>query len=61
MLPHLLPAPLLSSDEMAWFAADARLRLPSGAAVIREGEPGDTMFVRLQGELSFTGQAKSID
>ena len=48
MLPHPLPAPLLSSGEMAWFAADDRLRLPAGAAVIREGEPGDAMFVLMQ-------------
>jgi CRP-like cAMP-binding protein len=46
---------------MAWFAADARLRLPAGAAVIREGEPGDAMFVLMQGELSVTVQGKSID
>ena len=61
MLPHPLPAPLLSSAEMAWFAADDRLRLPAGAAVIREGEPGDAMFVLMQGELSVTVQGKSID
>ena len=56
-----VPAPLLSSREMAWFATDERLRLPAGTAVIREGEPGDTMFVLLQGELSVTVKGKPID
>jgi sigma-B regulation protein RsbU (phosphoserine phosphatase) len=56
-----LPAPLLSPTEMAWFAADDRLRLPAGATVIREGEPGETMFVLLQGELSVTVRGKPID
>jgi serine phosphatase RsbU (regulator of sigma subunit) len=56
-----LPAPVLSPGEMAWFATDDRLRLPAGAVVIREGEPGDTMFVLLQGELSVTVRGKPID
>ncbi|MBK7216772.1 MAG: SpoIIE family protein phosphatase [Candidatus Promineofilum sp.] len=56
-----LPAPLLSSREMAWFATEERLHLPAGATVIREGEPGDTMFVLVQGELSVTVKGKPID
>ena len=56
-----LPSPLLSARELAWFAAEERLRLPAGAAVIREGEPGDTMFVLLAGELSVTVRGKPID
>ena len=61
MATQPLPAPLLSSGEMSWFAADDRLRLPAGATVIREGEPGDTMFVLVRGELSVTVQGKPID
>ena len=46
---------------MAWFATEERLHLPAGATVIREGEPGDTMFVLVQGELSVTVKGKPID
>lgn len=58
--PPLL-SPLLSPDDLAWFAADERVRLPAGTAVIREGEPGDTMFVLLEGELAVTVRGKPID
>ena len=61
MTTQPLPSPLLSSSQMAWFAADDRLRLPTGATLIREGEPGDTMFVVVRGELSVTVQGKPID
>ena len=61
MTTQPIPAPLLSSGELAWFATDDRLRLPAGATVIREGEPGDTMFVLAQGELSVTVKGKPID
>jgi len=56
-----LPSPLLSSRELAWFAAEERVHFPAGTTVIREGEAGDTMFVLLAGELSVTVQGKSID
>jgi serine phosphatase RsbU (regulator of sigma subunit) len=56
-----LAAPLLSSRELTWFAAEERVRLPAGATVIREGEPGDAMFVLVRGELSITVQGKPID
>ena len=61
MAAHPLPAPLLSSRELAWFAAEERVHLPAGTPVIREGEAGDTMFVLLAGELSVTVQGKPID
>ena len=58
--PPLLP-PILSPEDMAWFATDERVRVPEGTAVIREGEPGDTMFVLLEGELAVTVRGKPID
>jgi sigma-B regulation protein RsbU (phosphoserine phosphatase) len=52
----------LSRDDLAlYFDGVERLAAPAGSAVIREGEPGDHMYVLLDGELVITVQGKRID
>lgn len=57
----LLP-PLLSPAELArWATEGERVTVPSGEAVIREGETGNAMFILLEGELAVTIRGKRID
>jgi sigma-B regulation protein RsbU (phosphoserine phosphatase) len=61
-MADFLLAPVLPPEDLARVVAEGeRLRLPAGAAVIREGQPGDAMFVLLEGELAITVQGKRID
>jgi serine phosphatase RsbU (regulator of sigma subunit) len=52
----------LNADELTLIAAAAdRISAPEGAVIIREGVPGDEMFVLLEGELNVTVRGKTID
>lgn len=63
--PPLLspPSPLrLTPDEQAlFFNEEGRVLVPAGVTIMREGEPGDEMFVLLEGELAITVQGRQID
>ena len=59
---HSLLPPLLPAHELTrWAAEGQRIVVPAGQAVIREGQPGDAMFVLLDGELDVTVHGKRID
>ena len=52
----------LTPDERAlFFSEEGRVYLPAGSLIMREGEPGDEMFVVLEGELAVSLQGKRID
>lgn len=52
----------LTPDERAlFFSEEGRVYLPAGTIIMREGEPGDEMFVVLEGELSISRHGKQID
>lgn len=52
----------LTPDERAlFFSEEGRIYLPAGSLIMREGEPGDEMFVVLEGELTVSLQGKRID
>lgn len=52
----------LTPDERAlFFSEEGRVYLPAGSLIMREGEPGDEMFVVLEGELTVSLQGKRID
>ena len=53
---------MLSAEDLALLANDnGRMTAPAGAQIIREGEPGDAMYVLLAGELAISVQGKRID
>lgn len=53
---------MLTADELThYFAEEERIHLPAGAAAIREGLPGNEMYVLLEGELAISVQGKRID
>jgi serine phosphatase RsbU (regulator of sigma subunit) len=59
--PSWLPV-LLTADELALFSSDkGRTFAPEGSVIIREGLPGEEMFVLIEGELNITLQGKRID
>ena len=52
----------LPPDERAlFFSGEGRVTLPAETVVMREGEPGDEMFVVLEGELSISRLGQRID
>lgn len=52
----------LTPDERAlFFSEEGRIYLPAGSLIMREGEPGEEMFVVLEGELTVSLQGKRID
>lgn len=52
----------LTPDERALlFSGEGHISLPAGAVIMREGQPGDEMFVLLEGELAISVQGKRID
>lgn len=56
------PELMLSAAELALFAADdRRVYLAPGDVIIREGEPGDRMFVLLEGEVEITIRSVRVD
>lgn len=57
------PPPItLSPEDIASFAPEKDcIRLPEGSIVIREGEPGEHMFILVSGELEVLVQGKRID
>ncbi len=63
--PPLLspPSPLrLTPEERAlYFSEEGRVLMPAGTVLMREGEPGDEMFVLLEGQLAITVQGRHID
>ena len=55
-------ATLLPPNDLARLIAEnRRVYVPQGGAVISEGQPGDAMFVLLEGELVVTVRGKRID
>lgn len=55
-------ATMLPPEALALLATGHdQLMIPAGESIIREGEPGDAMFVLLEGELAITVQGKQID
>ena len=47
----------LPDDQIAWFIGQSEeLHLKGGEAYIREGDPADTMFVVLEGQLQARGE-----
>jgi serine phosphatase RsbU (regulator of sigma subunit) len=64
MLPRVTDVTRLafSAEELAlYFSQTARLNLPQGAILMREGIGGDEMYVLVEGELLITVQGKRID
>lgn len=58
----LVTQAMLSPEDLALLdTATERLTVADGTAILREGEPGDAMFVLLEGELVITVQGKVID
>lgn len=53
---HLTP-----SERALFFSETRRVTVPAGAEIVREGEPGDEMFVLLEGELAITVHGRYID
>lgn len=53
---------LLTSDEQAiFFSEEGRVTVRAGTVIMREGDPGDDMFVILEGELVISRRGKDID
>lgn len=52
----------LSAEERAlFFSEEGRVHLLPGVAIMREGEPGDEMFVVLEGDLAVSREGRQID
>lgn len=52
----------LSPEERALFFAESnRVTVSAGMEIMREGEPGEEMFILLEGELAITVQGRQID
>ncbi|HRO25210.1 MAG TPA: cyclic nucleotide-binding domain-containing protein, partial [Promineifilum sp.] len=60
--PPAIDALQLTPDERAlFFSEEGRIVLPSQTVIMREGDPGDEMFVVLEGELVISRLGKQID
>lgn len=57
--PHALQ--LTPEERALFFTEQGRVYLPAGAVIMREDEPGDDMFVVLEGELAISRHGKQID
>jgi len=52
----------LTADERAlFFSEEGRVSLPAGTVIMREGEPGNEMFVILEGELAISRRGIRLD
>ena len=60
-LPSTPALQLTASERALFFSEEGRVYLPAGTVIMREGEPGDEMFVILEGELAISRRGKRID
>lgn len=52
---------LTPAERAIFFSEEGRVTVPAGKVIMREGEPGDDMFVILEGEMAISRQEKIID